>query len=239
MPTLRNTPPHYLQLGERRLPIVIRKHKTARRLVLRYQPLSGSISLTIPRYVTINQGLHFVNEKREWLFAQVMQFSHDATFHDGMTLPVLGEQVTIMRHDGRGTSALDMQQQQLHLYCAPEFVARRAREALSKHLLEHIRERSAHYATLLGVRVRSIRLRDTRSRWGSCSTQGNLSFSWRLVFAPYEVLDYVVAHEVAHIAHHDHSPQFWATVERLMPSYANHRDWLAAHGRELYRYGTP
>ena len=80
-------------------------------------------------------------------------------------------------------------------------------------------------------------MRDTKSRWGSCSSKGNLSFSWRLIFAPEEVVDYVVAHEVAHLAEMNHGPRFWRLVETLMPGYARHRRWLDRHRAELLAYG--
>jgi predicted metal-dependent hydrolase len=92
-----------------------------------------------------------------------------------------------------------------------------------------------HYATLLGRPYRRLTLRDTRSRWGSCSTQGDLMFSWRLIMAPPAVLDYVAAHEVAHLAEMNHSPAFWAVVARLCPDYAAHRHWLRDHGDTLHR----
>ncbi|MGR3434759.1 MAG: M48 family metallopeptidase, partial [Shimia sp.] len=79
-------------------------------------------------------------------------------------------------------------------------------------------------------------LRDTRSRWGSCSAAGGLNYSWRLVMAPPEVLDYVAAHEVAHLAQMNHSPRFWAEVAGLMPGYEAPRGWLRRHGADLHRY---
>jgi predicted metal-dependent hydrolase len=91
-------------------------------------------------------------------------------------------------------------------------------------------------AARLGVAYRRITVRDTRSRWGSCSALGTLSFSWRLVLAPREILDYVVVHEVCHLRHHDHSPQFWSLVARARPRYREHRAWLDAHGWELLAY---
>ena len=87
-------------------------------------------------------------------------------------------------------------------------------------------------------RVSRVTVRDTRSRWGSCSSQGSLNFSWRLIFAPEWVLDYVVAHEVGHLVHMDHSPRFWAVVDRLVDSKESARKWLHRHGAGLYRYGA-
>lgn len=95
---------------------------------------------------------------------------------------------------------------------------------------------SRNYADLLGREIGRITLRDTRSRWGSCSSTGDLMYSWRLIMAPAGVLDYVAAHEVAHLAEMNHSARFWSVVERLRPDYQSARDWLKRHGAGLHRY---
>lgn len=94
-------------------------------------------------------------------------------------------------------------------------------------------------APRIGVRYRRIAIRDTSSRWGSCSSTGSLSFSWRLALAPRRILDYVVVHELCHLVHHDHSRRFWATLEAARPGYREERDWLGAHGWELLAYRPP
>jgi predicted metal-dependent hydrolase len=85
--------------------------------------------------------------------------------------------------------------------------------------------------------ISSIKIRDTKTRWGSCAKDGSLSFSWRLIFAPYHTIDYVVAHEVAHLAHMNHGPKFWALCEKLSLNYTGGKEWLKANGNELMRYG--
>jgi predicted metal-dependent hydrolase len=97
-------------------------------------------------------------------------------------------------------------------------------------------ETATREATRLGVSFARITIRDTRSRWGSCSTTGTLSFSWRLALAPREILDYVVVHELCHLRHHDHSQRFWKLVGEVWPQYREHKAWLDAHGWELLAY---
>jgi len=97
--------------------------------------------------------------------------------------------------------------------------------------------RAEAYARQVERKLGRITLRDTRSRWGSCAANGNLSFSWRLVLAPVEVLDYVVAHEVAHLVHHNHSPAYWAVVRELVPEADGLRRWLKTNGPRLHLYG--
>jgi predicted metal-dependent hydrolase len=96
---------------------------------------------------------------------------------------------------------------------------------------------SRRYAAILGVSIRSVSLRDTASRWGSCSQSGSLSFSWRLVLAPPFVLDYLAAHEVVHRIELNHSKRFWQAVERIFTEWRRAEAWLRAHGASLYRYG--
>jgi predicted metal-dependent hydrolase len=94
-------------------------------------------------------------------------------------------------------------------------------------------------AAALGVTYQRITLRDQRSRWGSCSSKGQLSFNWRLVLAPHDVLDYVVVHEVCHLAEHHHGPEFWALVARRRPNYGDSKRWLDEHGWEILAYRPP
>jgi predicted metal-dependent hydrolase len=99
-----------------------------------------------------------------------------------------------------------------------------------------IGETAKRESSRLGVTYKRITIRDTRSRWGSCSTTGTLSFSWRLALAPREILDYVVVHELCHLRHHDHSRRFWSLVGEVWPQYREHKAWLDDHGWELLAY---
>lgn len=112
----------------------------------------------------------------------------------------------------------------------------RAEAFLKRLAQERLEAACQHYASAVGRDYTKLTLRDTRSRWGSCTSDGRLMFSWRLILAPPEVLDYVAAHEVAHLVRMDHSPAFWAEVARLMPGHAAPRRWLRDHGQELHRY---
>jgi len=114
----------------------------------------------------------------------------------------------------------------------PELTERAGRR-LARQL---IAETASHEAQRIGVAYHRIAIRDTRSRWGSCSSRRTLSFSWRLVLAPRDVLEYVVVHELCHLVHHDHSRRFWALVEHARPSFRAERDWLRDHGWELLAY---
>jgi len=220
--------------GVEELPIVIRKNARSRKMVIRYQPLQHHITLTLPRHIAISQGLDFVEEKRGWLEAQLRGTSKPVVFACGQVIPVLGKKYTVVHDGGRGVVRVEGE-----LIIVPgeqAFLARRLRDWLKLQAREAIVQLAYEKSLQLGKPFRKVSLRDTHSRWGSCNHLGHLSFSWRLVFAPYEVLSYVVCHEVAHLQHMDHSPAFWQAVELLDPANKAARHWLKAHGSSLYAY---
>lgn len=217
------------------LPIVVRKHPKSGRMIIRYHPIQHHVALTLPRYVSIKQGLHFVSEKREWLVQQIQSVQKNIPFDDGQIIPVLGKKYTLTHVGGRGV--VHIEDDRIIVPGDIAFMARRVREWLKRLARDTITSIATAKAKIIGKHIKRISLRDTSSRWGSCSHNGNLSFSWRLVFAPYEVLDYVTCHEVAHLKHHDHSPAFWLAVGQLFPDYNNTKQWLKSHGSKLYTYG--
>lgn len=225
---------HFIDLGGVSLPIKIKKIRTSRRFVVRYQPLQKSLSLTLPQAASIKQGLHFVNEKRGWILKQVNEHSNITYFSDGVVIPVLGRGIQLRHIDGRGITREE--DNILYVHGDIEFMPRRTKDWLVQRLKTEMIMLAQKYTEQLGVRIKAVYLRDTSSHWGSCSYDGSLSFSWRLVFAPYAVMDYVVAHEVAHIREHNHSPAFWKLVEQLCPDYRQHVRWLKKNGKSLYMY---
>lgn len=225
---------YFIDIGDTRLPIIITKRRTSRRLVVRYQPLKKSLSLTLPQATSIKQGLHFVNEKRGWIARQLLQYENAPSFSDGGVIPIFGKDIKIEHVGGRGT--VTEAEGVLQIHGDIEFMARRVKKYLIGRLKSEIVMLAKNNAEKLGVKTGSITLRDTSSRWGSCSFDGNLSFSWRLVFAPYEVLAYVVAHEVTHIREHNHSPRFWNLLESIYPGYEAAENWLKKNGKSLYSY---
>jgi predicted metal-dependent hydrolase len=115
-------------------------------------------------------------------------------------------------------------------------VAQQAQSLLKALARDRCTSALDHYAGRLELPYAGLSLRDTRGRWGSCTHKGAIMLSWRLIMAPAPVLRYVAAHEVAHLAHFDHSPAYWRTVDQLFPGWERQRDWLKANGSELHRY---
>lgn len=226
----------YFALADRQIPIVIRKRRGARNFVLRYQARGDQLTLSLPPRISRAQGLTFVESKRGWIERQVARAPEPVLLTDGETIPIFGAPHRICHAGGRGLVEI-VDGRTLRVPGDPAFIARRVRTWLTAQVRGQITARAAAHTRAIGKTAGKIRLRDTRSRWGSCSARGDLSFSWRLVFTPPEVLDYVVAHEVAHLVEMNHSPAFWRIVAQLCPNWKAHRAWLAAHGHALHRYG--
>jgi predicted metal-dependent hydrolase len=229
--------PEFLQVGEEVLPLVIRRHQRAKRICLRYDPTDHAISLTLPRHARISDGLHFMNQKSEWLIETLKEIPCKKQIKPGAVIPLMGQRVRV-RHDASLRKAWEIADEVLTVSGEREFFQRRMTEALKKIAKKEISALAMRYAKRIDKRVNRVTVRDTRSRWGSCSSTGNLSFSWRLIFAPTEVFEYVVAHEVAHLRHMNHSAKFWEVVHTLCPDYEIARAWLRLHGRELYRFNA-
>jgi predicted metal-dependent hydrolase len=218
------------------LRLVLRRHPRARRVSLRADARSGDIVLVLPRRAALNTALGFARSQAGWIRARLAQVPPPMPFADGATLEMMGAHLTI-RHDPavRGPAVRDGDI--LRVGGRPEFVARRVRDFLRGEALRLFAGLATDKALSIGRKIAALRVADTRSRWGSCARGGKLSFSWRLVLAPAHVVDYVVAHEVAHLAHHDHGPAFWLLVDRLTPHRAAAQPWLRRNGIRLLRAG--
>lgn len=215
----------------------VKKSARARRISLRVSRLDGRVTLTLPRGVPEREALDFAQEKADWLRAQLVQRPEDVWVGYGSVIPLRGEMVRILPESGAGSGRGVRREGDALLVSGSEaqcaarlagYLKTAARDALS--------EASDRYAALLGKGYNRITLRDTRSRWGSCSSSGGLMYSWRLIMAPAPVLDYVAAHEVAHLAQMNHSDRFWAEVTRIHGPYAAPRRWLRDQGGALHRY---
>jgi hypothetical protein len=194
--------------------------------------------LILPTRVPIGHALAFVAEKKDWLATRLAARPSGIAFADGMVLPLLGRDHRLS-HDPTGRRGVWAENGIVHVSGRPEHFARRVGDWLKRKAEDEIADRAPAMAEKIGRKIRSIRLKDTRSRWGSCSSRGDLSFSWRLVLAPAAVLDYVIGHEVAHLAQMNHSSAFWTIVRSLVAEPEAARLWLKRHGTELHLYGRP
>lgn len=229
--------PDFLQVGEELLPLVIRRHKSAKRICLRYNPTDHAISLTLPRHTRVNDGLLFLMQKSEWLIETLRDMPTKKQIKPGVVIPLLGKRVR-MKHDETLTRKWIVKDDVLYVGGPRDEFAERVTEALKKIASVTLTNLAVRDASRIGRKLARVTVRDTRSRWGSCSSTARLSFSWRLIFAPREVMEYVVAHEVAHLRHMNHSKAFWNAVESICPDYEAAKDWLKLHGKDLYRFNA-
>ncbi|WP_425100486.1 M48 family metallopeptidase [Tropicibacter sp. S64] len=226
-------------MGQIRLPgnppieVTLRRSARARRLSLRLSRLDGRVTLTLPNGVSEREGRDFVLSKESWLRGHLDGHEAACVVNFGSVLPVAGVELTLAPGTGRSVRTRDGV---LHVPGAEDQVARRTQAFLKTLARDRLAIASDRYAAALGKPYNRLTLRDTRSRWGSCTADGGLMYSWRLIMAPPEVLDYVAAHEVAHLQEMNHSPAFWAVVERLYGDWRAPRRWLREAGPALHRY---
>jgi predicted metal-dependent hydrolase len=219
------------------VPVKVRVSLRARRMSLRIDERAEAIELVLPPGVPVAKGMAFVERHRRWVATRLAAQPPHVPFADGGEVPVLGIPHRI-RHLGvgwrQGTVFADGE---ILVGGEAAHVARRVRDALAERARQELARRSRALAESIGRKVTRVSVRDTKSRWGSCSAAGSLAFSWRLILAPERVLDYVVAHEVAHLVHLNHGVRFWRLVEKLAPGAATQREWLSANRVRLLRYG--
>jgi predicted metal-dependent hydrolase len=219
--------------------IVLRRNSRAGRYILRLPP-GGDPVLTVPAKGTLATAERFARDQAGWLAAQLARRSDPVAFEEGGVIPFRGVEhviATTGRLRGLVQAGDGDDGPELRVPGAPEHLARRLTDFLRGEASRDLEEAVARHAEALGRMPSGITLRDTRSRWGSCSSTGRLNFSWRLVLAPPAILDYVAAHEVAHLAEMNHGPRFWAVCRRLAPHTDEARAWLRREGGRLHLYG--
>jgi hypothetical protein len=220
----------------------LRRHRQARRYTLRVVAVTREAVLTMPPRGSFREAREFAEKHGAWIAARLGRLPKAAPFEHGTELPLRGTVHAIVHRRGaRGTVWTETDRDDRRLLCvagSAEHVARRITDFLKREAKRDLEAAVARYADRLGVVARRISIRDQASRWGSCSTTGALSFSWRLVLAPRYVLDYLAAHEVAHLLEMNHSARFWRLLGRMCPEMERAKVWLDVHGTDLHRYGV-
>ena len=204
-------------------------------------PHVGGPLLTLPPHGKWAEAEAFLLRHRHWLAARLKRAPEGARFAHDALVPFRGMPHRIIatgKLRGRVEVAKVEEEAVLLVPGDEAHQARRLTDWLKQQAQADLEERSAYHASRLDVCVKAIKLRSQASRWGSCSSSGNINYNWRLIMAPPHVLDYVAAHEVAHLVEMNHSPAFWAAVARTLPDMERGRAWLKAHGRELMAHGA-
>ena len=224
-------------------PVEVRRHPAARRLTLRVSRTRRAVIVTLPAQCPLDEAGSFLDRNIEWVRARLDSLPKPVPFRSGVFIPLRGTAHRIVPLPPGCKSRLVKRiaakpHPELHVPGSADQIERRLLAWLSDEAKRDLSERVAVHAAAIGRRAKRIAVRDQTSRWGSCSTTGVLSFSWRLVLAPPEILDYVAAHEVAHLAEMNHGPRFWKLVRQLCPDFDESKRWLQIYGMDLHRYGS-
>jgi len=225
-----------IDIQGRAVAVRLKRHARARRLVLRLDAQDDGVVVTLPPRASAREGLALVQRQAAWIIGALAALPKRVPLVDGQVIPVLGRDY-VLRHCPDGRGSVWVEGGALMVAGRPEHLARRVLDWLKRTARREIAERVHVKAASLARSPGRVTVRDTVSLWGSCAANGDLSFCWRLVLAPVHVLDYVVAHEVAHLVFRGHGPRFWKTVARLTPDPDAARAWLRRFGVGLHRYG--
>lgn len=218
----------------------------ARRVSLRLDPANGVVVLVRPRRASLKTVMDFVAARADWIRTHLATLPPRIALEDGVVLPISGVD-HVVRAAPKARGGVWREGESLMVAGEPAFTNRRIKDWLKKEARRTLAPMVHAMAATIDEQVTRVTVRDTRSRWGSCSADGALSFSWRLILAPPHVLTYVAAHEVAHLRHMNHSRAFWRTVDMILDTYVTDsvvrrntdlaRDWLRLAGVGLHRYG--
>jgi len=226
-----------LDVAGRLMPLTIKQHDRATRITLRIEPGGRALKMTVPKGLAAREVNAFLDRHQGWLLTKLAKFSTDTGLAAGGEIRLRGI-VHRIEHTGhlRGlTEAVVVDGKPvLKVSGMPEHLGRRLATFLKKEARADLDRLVALHAGSIRAKVASISMKDTRSRWGSCSSDGTLSFSWRIVMAPPMVIDYLAAHEVAHLKEMNHGPRFWALCEKLCPDMDEAKGWLKRHGSLLH-----
>ncbi len=198
---------------------------------------SGLVEVSLPKRVTMEAARKFVRSELNWIEGVFENIEPPVKFEEGAVVPIRGKDHRIC-HQAQSGAPVSIETGVIFVSGGKEHLARRLTDWLKKNARSRISERAEYYAAKAGVRYGRITIRDQKSRWGSCSSTGNLNFSWRLYLMPDKALDYVVAHEIAHIRHMNHSPEFWALVARICPHMDESRRWMKKNAGRFHKYNA-
>jgi predicted metal-dependent hydrolase len=228
--------PSSIRIGFEEFPVFFRRHAQARRLILRLNTDATAVTVTVPHGVSRHRAEDFAQRSSDWIAERVAARGKNIPLRPGSRIPLRGVEHDIVHvPTTRGFVTVNPDSSSILVAGDLPHVARRLTDWLKRTARDEISSAARRYAESMGVSFRRICLRDQRSRWGSCSASGDLSFSWRLILAPSYVLDYVAAHEVAHLKYMDHSSGFWRLVLTHCPDATRAKRWLKLNGQDVHR----
>ncbi len=226
-----------MDVAGRRVPVELKPSPRARRITLRADAAQGVIRISLHPRTSSARALEMLETHHEWIAVRVAAWPVPSRFEPGAIVPIEGEEVVIDWSPQRPRSAI-IESGRLRIGGPPDGLAGRVERALRAHAKTVLTAETREMTAKIGKPIAAVTVRDTTSRWGSCTSTGCIAYSWRLILAPREVRRYVVAHEVAHLVHMNHSPAFWGVAEALYGGdIGRPRRWLKRHGPGLHWIG--
>jgi predicted metal-dependent hydrolase len=225
-----------LEIDGTPLEVEVFYNQRSKSMRLRLDKLQKRAILTLPPRTPLYEARAFLERSKSWLFKRLQQHPSRIPFINGNCIPIFGQD-HIIHYVPAPQSKIELKDARILMQGPTENLSLALKTWLKHHAHSYVNQRCQDYANQIGKKINYIRVRDVKSRWGSCSHQANLSFSWRLVFAPLPIVDYVCAHEVAHLLEMNHSHQFWAVVESICPNPKTHIHWLKKNSARLFSYG--
>jgi len=214
----------------------IRVDGRAKRISIKVDRVGGGITLTAPSRAMIPEARRFLKSRASWVEARKAEAVEPTPFVDGAKIPVHGILREIV-HDPAAPDPVRLTDSAIIISGSTDLLPTLLTKFFKAEARRALKKASDRHAATLGLKIVGLTIRDQKTRWGSCSSSGKLSFSWRLAMAPTYVLEYLAAHEAAHLRHMNHGPKFWKLVAELDPNWRKAEDWLKRHGPNLRRYG--
>jgi len=227
-----------LRIEGRAVEVTLRLNPRARRLIVKVHPSTGEVTVVAPSHRSLDRALDFARGEIRWIARQRARVPPAVYLGLGASIPLRGRDCLVVKGEaGRGSAWQDVDGH-IRVSGREEHVPRRLLDFLKREARKTLEARALAFAARLGTKPRRVAVRDTASRWGSCSASRSISYSWRLILAPEFVLDYVVAHEVAHLLEMNHGARFWRLVRSLVPDIDRPQEWLKRNGVALHRYAA-
>ena len=215
--------------------IKVVRSSSLRKLTLRIDSKERIPVLSVPKFCSQRRAVKFVNENIDWILQSLAKLPEIKKFADGEIISLFGHNVTIS-HRQNEKGGVWIEGDLLCVSGEAEFLHRRVRDYIRRRAGDEFYTRSKKLAEKIGCKLNGVVIKDTKSRWGSCSSLNNINYSWRIALAPDFVIDYLMAHEVSHLKHQDHSEDFWKCVASLCPEWSRGNSWLRRNGKSLYAY---
>ncbi len=213
--------------------ITVKRNALAKRISLKISQ-RGGIILVLPIKTKIDKAIKFAKSKQDWINENISKIPAPNKITIGSSIPLMGCNSKIIHSGYFGKTYHE--QNNIYVFAKPDYIEENVISYLKSLALKKVNAYSEQFSKQTGLKYKNISIRDSKTRWGSCSSSGNITFSWRLIMMPDFVMQYVVAHEIAHLKEMNHGQNFWNLVEKIFPDYIKARKWLKQNGRTIHSW---